>query len=193
MEPSHSQSSQIITLYKAPQKCKGQKLLQEGFQIVDFPYNPPYLDGNCYFAGPYDRSIAEEFNQPFVFLGNGDEYAIATGLKSINPKLVIPLDFPKAYDVADPYVAKNISLSELKHWELAPYNMRILIDQGISPAITSASMSAADFWKSIQKLLSIGTSPKDILAGLTTIPASFLGLDSLVGSLERGKLASFSV
>ena len=139
------------------------------------------------------QRIAEEFNQPFVFLGNGDEYAIATGLKSINPKLVIPLDFPKAYDVADPYVAKNISLSELKHWELAPYNMRILIDQGISPAITSASMSAADFWKSIQKLLSIGTSPKDILAGLTTIPASFLGLDSLVGSLERGKLASFSV
>jgi len=57
--------NQSVTLYKAPQKGKGQKLLEEGFQPIDFPYNPPYLDGNCYFAGPNDRSIAEEFNQSY--------------------------------------------------------------------------------------------------------------------------------
>lgn len=56
---------QTVTIYKAPQKGKGQKLLKEGFQLVDFPYNPPYFDGNCYFAGPHDRSIAEEFNQSY--------------------------------------------------------------------------------------------------------------------------------
>lgn len=65
MEPNQSQSPQIITIYKAPQKSKGQKLLKEGFQPVDFPYNPPYIDGNCYFAGPQDRSIAEEYNQSY--------------------------------------------------------------------------------------------------------------------------------
>ena len=65
MEPNQSQSPQIITIYKAPQKSKGQKLLKEGFQPVDFPYNPPYVDGNCYFAGPQDRSIAEEYNQSY--------------------------------------------------------------------------------------------------------------------------------
>ena len=59
------QSAQTITIYKAPQKGKGQKLLKAGFQAVDFPYNPPYIDGNCYFAGPHDRSIAEEFNQSY--------------------------------------------------------------------------------------------------------------------------------
>jgi hypothetical protein len=36
-----------VTIYKAPQKGKGQKLLQEGFQVADFPYHPPYLDGSC--------------------------------------------------------------------------------------------------------------------------------------------------
>jgi hypothetical protein len=55
----------LVNIYKAPQKGKGQKLLKEGFQPIDFPYNPPYLDGNCYFAGPNDRSIAEEFNQSY--------------------------------------------------------------------------------------------------------------------------------
>lgn len=64
-KPGQSPLTQIITIYKAPQKGKGQKLLKEGFHPVDFPYNPPYFDGNCYFAGPHDRSIAEEFNQSY--------------------------------------------------------------------------------------------------------------------------------
>lgn len=55
----------VVTIYKAPQKGKGQKLLNEGFQNIDFPFNPPYTDGNSYFAGPNDRSIAEEFNQSY--------------------------------------------------------------------------------------------------------------------------------
>jgi hypothetical protein len=65
MQSGQSLSIQTVTIYKAPQKGKGQKLVEEGFQSVDFPYSPPYLDGNCYFAGPKDRSIAEEFNQSY--------------------------------------------------------------------------------------------------------------------------------
>ena len=52
-----------LQIYKAPQRGKAQKLLEVGFHPEDFPYIPPYLDGKCYFAGPNDRSIAEEFNQ----------------------------------------------------------------------------------------------------------------------------------
>jgi len=65
MQPAIPASSQFVTIYKAPQRGKGQKLLEEGFQPDDFLYNPPYFDGKCYFAGPNDRSIAEEFNQSY--------------------------------------------------------------------------------------------------------------------------------
>lgn len=65
MPSGPSQPTQIVTIYKASQKVKGQKLLKEGFQPVYFPYNPPYTDGSCYFAGANDRSIAEEFNQSY--------------------------------------------------------------------------------------------------------------------------------
>jgi hypothetical protein len=51
-----------VTIYKAPQKGKAQKLLKDGFLPVDFPYAPGDADGNAYFAGPNDRSIAEEYN-----------------------------------------------------------------------------------------------------------------------------------
>jgi hypothetical protein len=51
-----------VTIYKAPQKGKAQKLLKDGFQPADFPLIPGDSDGNAYFAGPSDRSIAEEYN-----------------------------------------------------------------------------------------------------------------------------------
>jgi hypothetical protein len=65
MQSGQAQFSQTVTIYKAPQKEQGQKLLEEGFQPTDFSYNSPYLDGSCYFAAPNDRSIAEELNQNF--------------------------------------------------------------------------------------------------------------------------------
>lgn len=65
MTLSRSPYSQIITIYKAPRKDKSESILKYGFQPTDFPYNPPYFDGHCYFAGPDDRSIAEEFNQNY--------------------------------------------------------------------------------------------------------------------------------
>lgn len=56
---------QTVRIYKALQISKRQALLREGFRSIDFPFNPPYQDGSCYFAGPEDRSIAEEFNQSY--------------------------------------------------------------------------------------------------------------------------------
>ena len=57
--------TQTVTIYKALQRDKSTRFLERGFQPADFPHNPPYLDGNCYFAGSKDRSIAEEFNQSY--------------------------------------------------------------------------------------------------------------------------------
>jgi hypothetical protein len=62
MQSGQPSPTQPVTIYKAPQKGKGSKILEDGFQSSDFPYNPPYFDGLCYFAGPNDRDIAEEFN-----------------------------------------------------------------------------------------------------------------------------------
>jgi hypothetical protein len=53
------------TIYKAPQPNKAEKILQSGFHIDDFPYNPPFEDGKCYFAGANSRSLAEQYNQSY--------------------------------------------------------------------------------------------------------------------------------
>jgi hypothetical protein len=52
---------QTVTIYKAPQKRKGQKFLKDGFHPPDFPHNPPNADGKCYFAAPSSRNLAQEY------------------------------------------------------------------------------------------------------------------------------------
>ncbi|MFM7596679.1 MAG: hypothetical protein ACKO4Y_10905, partial [Flavobacteriales bacterium] len=137
--------------------------------------------------------IASEFNRHFIYVTAGDEYAIVDALKPLNPKLIVPISFPKPVDVSDPYIAKNVSIQELKHWETAPYNVKMLNEAGFSTAITSNGLPLGDFWKSIRKLISVGTNPNAILASLTSTPATFLGLDSIIGTLDSHKLASFNV
>ena len=54
---------QTIIIYKATQKGKGQRLVEQGFQSADFPYHPPTADGKYYFAAPNSRILAEEYHR----------------------------------------------------------------------------------------------------------------------------------
>jgi hypothetical protein len=54
-------TGQTITIYKATQKGKGARLVEQGFHPADFPCHPPNADGKCYFAAPNNRSLAEEY------------------------------------------------------------------------------------------------------------------------------------
>jgi len=140
------------------------------------------------------NKIAEEFNTKFLFIGSGNEYAIANELKTKGINVVLPLTFPEAYDVNDPYLAREIPLSDLKHWESAPANAMLLRKAGVDIALTSYGLKTADqFWSALRKAISRGLTAEDAMASLTTIPSTWIGLADQVGTLESGKFASFSV
>lgn len=140
------------------------------------------------------NKIAEEFELNSVFLGSGNEYEIVNHLKDLKKTIVIPLTFPKAYDVQNPYVARQIPLSELKHWEAAPANAAILAKNGVSFAITGQGLEKADeFWTNLRMAIEHGLSVEDALRALTETPAKILGVDKQIGSISEGKLASFVV
>ena len=140
------------------------------------------------------QKIANEFKSSFIYVGSGNEYAIADILSVAKVKLVLPLTFPDAYDVNDPYLAKEIPLSDLKHWELAPSNAQLLNKAGIPIAFTTFGLKNAEqFWTALRKTISRGLPSQDAFAALTTNPASWLGLEQQIGTLEAGKWASFSV
>jgi len=138
--------------------------------------------------------IAKEFNTSYIIKGSGDEYQRLNEIKATNSALIIPLNFPAAYDVDDPYDALEINLSDLKHWELAPTNPSMLQKAGINFAITTSDLKdKADFWKNLRKAIDYGLSDTTALKSLTYTPAQLLKVSDKVGSLKKGMIANFLI
>ncbi|WP_379085989.1 amidohydrolase family protein [Pedobacter sp. UC225_65] len=138
--------------------------------------------------------VAKEFGKQFIIKSNGDEYQRIDAVKATGATLMIPISFPKAFDVEDPTEARNLSLAQLKGWELAPTNPGVLEKAGVKFALTTYGLDAPrDFWANIQQAISNGLSEKQALMAVTEIPANILGINDKVGSLEKGKLANFLI
>lgn len=138
--------------------------------------------------------MGKEFGVEYIFKGNGDEYQRIQEIKAYDPTFILPLNFPDAYDVEDPYDAMGISLEDMKHWELAPSNPSRLAAAGINFALTTNGLkNKGDFWKNIKKAIKHGLSEKKALKALTHTPAKLMGASNMIGSLEAGKLANFII
>jgi imidazolonepropionase-like amidohydrolase len=138
--------------------------------------------------------IAKEFGIDFIIKSAGDTYERITEIKVLNPQLIVPLNFPKPYDLSDPFVARHITLKQLKHWEMAPYNPYILQKNNINFAFTLDGLkNKREFLKNIRKAVKHGLSEEMALKALTENPANFLKVGDFIGSLEKGKYANFVV
>ena len=138
--------------------------------------------------------IGDQFGIQYTILGGGDEYERVASIKKTNAVLIIPINFPKAYDVSDPYAASYVNLSDMRHWNLAPSNPKILADNGITFALTTHGLkSSGDFNQMLMKALKRGLGKEKALEALTTVPAGILGKSKEIGSLKSGRYANFLV
>ncbi len=138
--------------------------------------------------------IGVEFGKKFIIKGHGDDYQRLTEIKATGSALILPLNFPEAFDVEDPLDALQVSLTDLKHWELAPTNPSRVAAAGIEFAFTTTGLkNNADFLKQLQKAMEAGLTEGDALKALTATPAKWFGLESDLGSLEKGKIANFFI
>ncbi|MBU1373087.1 MAG: amidohydrolase family protein [Bacteroidetes bacterium] len=138
--------------------------------------------------------VGDEFGKQYIFKSGGDEYQRIAAMKGTGGKFIIPLNFPKAYDVEDPADAKSVTYAQMKNWELAPTNPAALEKAGIEFAITTADLeSSKDFWTNLRTAIDNGLSEQQALKSLTEIPAKMLGIDAEVGTLSKGKDANFLI
>jgi imidazolonepropionase-like amidohydrolase len=138
--------------------------------------------------------IGDEFGVQYIIKGNGDEYQRLDEIKKTNASLIIPVNFPDAYDVADPLEALHISYTDLKHWELAPVNPKFLSDAGIEFSFTISGLKdQADYIKNVRKAVDHGLSPDQALKAMSFTPAKQLNMQNEVGSLKNGMRSNFFV
>ncbi|OAV43715.1 amidohydrolase family protein [Lewinella sp. 4G2] len=138
--------------------------------------------------------VGDEFGKQYIIKGGGDEYERIAALKAAGATLILPLDFPKAYDVTDPFAADLVTLGQLRHWERAPGNAGMVAKAGIDFLLTSDDLKKkSDFAKALRQAVEAGLSKEAALAALTTRPAQLLGIADRIGTLENGKIATFFV
>ncbi len=140
------------------------------------------------------QKIADEFNINYIFKGAGNEYQRIPELKKINPIIIIGLNFPKIYDVEDYFDAGNISLTELKNWELAPSNPAALAQANIKFLLSTSDLKKpSEFLNNLRKAVKYGLSEESALSALTETPAVVFGVNDQVGSLKKGMRANFII
>jgi len=136
--------------------------------------------------------VGDEFEVQYILKGAGDSYKRADLIKATNATLIVPVNFPEAPEVDDAIAADNISLVDLKHWELAPFNPGILAEHDIDFAITSAG-SGDDFLKNLRLAVNSGLPAQTALDAITRTPAAMLGVSEQLGQLAPGYLANFVI
>ena len=138
--------------------------------------------------------LGKEIGVNYTIVGGGDEYQRIDKIKSTNSTFILPLNFPKAYDVEDPFQASKITLKDMKHWNLAPTNPNAFAENNISFALTTHKLkSLSDFNTNLQKAIKYGLNKKDALAALTTTPAKLLGQSKNLGHLNKDAYANFMI
>jgi imidazolonepropionase-like amidohydrolase len=138
--------------------------------------------------------VGREFNIPFIVKGSGDEYQRIREIKGTQIALILPVNFPEPYDVANPDDAINVSLEEMKHWEMAPANLSIVESEGIPFALTSHGLKDPDdFLKNIRKAIQYGLPETTALEALTETPARLIRAEHKIGSLKEGNYANLII
>ena len=135
--------------------------------------------------------VGDEFDTQYILKTAGDSYKRADLIAATNAPLIVPLNFPEAPEVTDPIAAEDVSLDALKHWELAPFNARLLVEAGIEIALTSGA--DAGFWSDLRQAVASGLSEADAINALTSVPAAMLGASDQIGSLRENALANFLI
>ncbi|RYC69449.1 amidohydrolase family protein [Spirosoma sordidisoli] len=138
--------------------------------------------------------IGDEFGMQYIIRTSGDEYQRIDEIKATGASLIVPLNFPQPYDVEDPWDADNVSLAEMKHWEMAPMNAGRLATANIPFALTTAGLrNKSEFWANLRKAIENGLPEQRALEALTTLPARLIRAENQVGTLKKGNVANFII
>ncbi|MDX2049497.1 MAG: amidohydrolase family protein [Chitinophagaceae bacterium] len=138
--------------------------------------------------------IGDEFAVQYIIKAGGNEYQRINEMAATKASFVLPLNYPQAQDVEDPNEARFVSLSDMKHWELAPTNPAAFEKANISFSLTTSDLrDVKQFMANLRKAIEYGLSENKALEALTKNPATALGVYDKVGSLDAGKLANFLI
>ena len=148
---------------------------------------PSFFDAGGWEDGLRAAKVGEDVDHAFILIAGNNAYQRLDELQATGVPLVLSLDYPKAYDVSDPYTSRLVGLDELKHWELAPSNAARVYAAGIEFALTADGLeSPSGIRSAVWTSMRHGLPEAAALAALTDIPAKMIGASDRVGRIAKG-------
>ena len=162
--------------------------------IHNYKSIPTVFEVNSVFQALRADKIGDEFGINYIIKSSGDDYKRIEDLKKTNVRLIVPLNFPAVPDVNDFSQLREVSLAELKHWELAPFNALMLHKNQIQFVFTASDLKdKSSFLKNLRKAVKLGLPETEALKALTTEPAKWINEEKSLGQLKKDFLANFIV
>jgi imidazolonepropionase-like amidohydrolase len=138
--------------------------------------------------------VGDQFGIQYIILGGGNEYERIDEIKATNASYILPLNFPKAYDVENAFLTSVLELEDMREWNQKALNPKTFAENGISFAFTINGLKSPKELKSnLLKAIEYGLDKTKALEALTTVPAKLLGKSNIIGSLKNGAFANFLI
>jgi imidazolonepropionase-like amidohydrolase len=178
--------------YKSNPAAEGVNLSLKAFNETQ--NLPQIFDGSDKWTDIRADRIGDEFGVQYIIKGGGNEYQRISEIAATKASYILPLNFPQTMDVDDPNDARFVSLTDMKHWELAPANPAAFEKANIPFCLTASDLrDSKQFMVNVRKAIEYGLSENKAFDALTKTPATLLGVYDKVGSLDAGKLANFLI
>ncbi len=133
--------------------------------------------------------LIDEFKLNGYIAGANEAWRVVGHLERAKVPLFISLDYKPPLNSI--YATQGEELREKAEKEIYPENPAILSKKGLRFALCSHTLKKSeDILKNVQKAIERGLPREEALKAMTIIPARFLGVDNLLGSLEQGKIAN---
>jgi imidazolonepropionase-like amidohydrolase len=178
--------------YKSQPKHEGTNLSLQAWN--EEQSLPQLFDGGDKWGDLHADRIGDEFGVQYIIKAGGNEYQRMPAIIATKAAYILPLNFPQAMDVEDPGDARFVSLTDMKHWEMAPTNPGAFEKAGLTFCLTAADLrDTKQFLTNLRKAFDYGLTENKALDALTKTPATLIGIYDKIGSIDAGKIANFLI
>ncbi len=157
--------------------------------------------------------LAGEFNQRVAILGGKEAWKVAARLAAEQVPVIASLDWEKKPRLAPKKKSKDVVTyttaswtpewekdffeplavrrERIREWEEQVNNVHVLMEAGVTVALTGRDLKdTKTFVKRAREALELELTPDELLAALTTAPASIFGLQDRLGTVSEGKIGN---
>lgn len=133
--------------------------------------------------------LIEEFKPKAVLAGASEGWRVVDWLKKARLPLLVSLNFEPPS--SSRYANMGEDLKKKAKEEIYPSNAATLHQEGLAFALVSTkSSNPGDYLKNIRLAIKAGLPEEEALKAVTIQPARILGMDSILGTIEPGKIAN---